>query len=65
MHDIDPDNHFYNNTPTNSKCYSDKQFVCNVKSESDLSFIHFNARSLNKYFLLRISLITLSYCLIL
>ena len=50
MNNIYPDNHFYNNIPTNSKYYSDQQFVSNVKSESNLSFIfiHFNARSLDK-----------------
>ena len=47
-HNIVPDNHFYKNIPTNSKYYSDQQFVSNVKSESDLSFIHFNVRSVNE-----------------
>ena len=33
-----------------SKYYSDDQFVRDVKSVSELSFIHVNARSLNKNF---------------
>ena len=48
LNNKDPDNHFYNNIFTNSKYYSDQQFVSNVKSESDLSFTYFNALSLNK-----------------
>ena len=35
MHNIDPDNHFYNNIPTNSRYYSDQQIVCIVKSGSE------------------------------
>ena len=35
---------------TDTKYYSDEQFVRDVKSKGDLSFIHFNARSLNKNF---------------
>ena len=50
MFNVDPDNHLHANIPTHSKYYSDEQFVRDVKSESDLSFIHFNARSLNKNF---------------
>ena len=48
MFNIDPDNHFHASIPTDTKYYSDEQFVREVKSVSDLSFIHFNARSLNK-----------------
>ena len=48
MFNIDPDNHFHASLPTDTKYYSDEQFVREVKSVSDLSFIHFNARSLNK-----------------
>ena len=50
MFNIDPDNHFHASIPTDTKYYSDEQFVRDVKSVSDLSFIHFNARSLNKNF---------------
>ena len=50
MFNIDPDNHFHASIPTDTKCYSDEQFVRDVKSKGDLSFIHFNARSLNKNF---------------
>ena len=63
MNNIDSDNHFYNNIPTTSKYYSDQQFVSNVKSQSGLSFIHFNAQSLNKTKKLKISMMTLNYCL--
>ena len=48
MFNIDPDNHFHASIPTDTKYYNDEQFVRDVKSVSDLSFIHFNARSLNK-----------------
>ena len=48
MFNIDPDNHFHASIPTDTKYYSDEQFVREVKSKGDLSFIHFNARSLNK-----------------
>ena len=48
MFNIDPDNHFHASIPTDTKYYSDEQFVRDVKSISDLSFIHFNARSINK-----------------
>ena len=47
---IDPDNHFHASISTDTKYYSDEQFVRDVKSKGDLSFIHFNARSLNKNF---------------
>ena len=50
MFNIDPDNHFHASIPTDTKYYSDEQFVREVKSRGDLSFIHFNARSLNKNF---------------
>ena len=50
MFNIDPDNHFHASIPTDTKYYSDEQFVRYVKSKGDLSFIHFNARSLNKNF---------------
>ena len=50
MFNIDPDNHFHASIPTDTKYYSDEQFVRDVKSKGDLSFIHFNARSLNKNF---------------
>ena len=56
-YNINPDNHFYRNIPTNSKYYSDQQFIYNVKSESDISFIHFNARNFNiKEFLVDLKL---------
>ena len=48
MFNIDPDNHFHASIPTDTTYYNDEQFVRDVKSVSDLSFIHFNARSLNK-----------------
>ena len=48
MLNIDPDNHFHASISTDTKYYSDEQFVRDVKSKGDLSFIHFNARSLNK-----------------
>ena len=38
------------NTHTDCNYYSDRQFACNVRSDSDFSHIHFNARSLNKNF---------------
>ena len=44
------DNHFHASISTDTKYYSDEQFVRDVKSKGDLSFIHFNARSLNKNF---------------
>ena len=50
MFNIDPDNHFHASISTDTKYYSDEQFVRYVKSKGDLSFIHFNARSLNKNF---------------
>ena len=50
MFNIDPDNHFHASIPTYTKYYSDEQCVRYVKSKGDLSFIHFNARSLNKNF---------------
>ena len=50
MFNIDPYNHFHASIPTDTKYYSDEQFVGDVKSVSDLSFIHFNARSLSKNF---------------
>ena len=50
MFNIDPDNHFHASIPTDTKYYSDEQFVRDVKSKGDLSFIHFNARSLKKNF---------------
>ena len=50
MFNIDPDNHFHASISTDTKYYSDEQFVRDVKSKGDLSFIHFNARSLNKNF---------------
>lgn len=34
------DNYFYNNKHNISKYYSAQQFVSDVKSQSDLSFIH-------------------------
>ena len=46
MFNIDPDNHFHASIPTDTKYYSDEQIVRDVKSVSDLSFIHVNARSL-------------------
>ena len=46
MLNIDPDNHFHASIPTDTKYYSDEQFVRDVKSVSDLSFIHFNAQSI-------------------
>ena len=48
MFNIDPDNHFHASIPTDTKYYSDEQFVRDVKSKGDLSFIHFNARSLKR-----------------
>ena len=45
MFNIDPDNHFHASIPTDTKYYNDEQFVRDVKSVSDLLFIHFNARS--------------------
>ena len=48
MFNIDPDNHFHASIPTDTKYYNDEQFVRYVKSVSDLSLIHFNARSLDK-----------------
>ena len=48
MFNIDPDNHFHASIRTDTKYYNDEQFVRDVKSVSDLSFIHFNARNLNK-----------------
>ena len=65
MFNIDPDNHIHATIPTDTKCYSDEQFVRDVKYLSDLSLIQFNARSLNKNFKkLRIQLTTShhSYC---
>ena len=50
MFNIDTGNHFHASIPTDTKYYSDEQFVPDVKSESDLTFIHFNARCLNKNF---------------
>ena len=50
MFNIDPDNHFHASISTDTNYYSDEQFVRDVKSKGDLSFIHFNARSLNTNF---------------
>ena len=50
MFNIDPDNHVHASISTHTKYYSDEQFVRDVTSKGDLSFIHFNARSLNKNF---------------
>ena len=50
MFNVDPDNHFHASISTDTKYYSDEQFVRDVKSKGDLSFIHFNARSLNRNF---------------
>ena len=47
---VEPDNSVNKSTHTNCKYYSDRQFACNVKSDSDFLLIHFNARSLNKNF---------------
>ena len=44
MFNIDPDIHFHASIPTYTKYYNDEQFVRDVKSVSDLSFIHFKGR---------------------
>ena len=50
MYNVEPDNSVNQSTHTNCKYHSDRQFACNVKSDSDFSLLHFNARSLNKNF---------------
>ena len=50
LHNVEPDNNVNQSTHANCKYYSDRQFACDVKSDSDFSPIHFNARSLSKNF---------------
>ena len=50
LYNVEPYNSVNDTTHTNCKYYSDRQFACNVKSDSDFSLIHFNSRSLNKNF---------------
>ena len=47
---VDPNNNFYNDVITRCKYYTETQLVGNSKSIEGLSFIHFNARSLNANF---------------
>ena len=48
LYNVEPGKSVNQSTHTNCKYYSDRQFACNIKSDSDFSLIHFNARSLNK-----------------
>ena len=48
LYNVEPGNSVNQSTHTNCKYYSDRQFACNTKSDSDFLLIHFNARSLNK-----------------
>ena len=50
LYNVEPDSSVNQSTHTNCKYYSDRHFACNVKSDSDFSLIHLNARSLNKNF---------------
>ena len=50
LYNVEPDTSVNQSTHTKCKYYSDRQFACNVKSDSDFSLIHFNARSLNENF---------------
>ena len=50
LYNVEPYNSVNQSTHTNCKYYSDRQFACNVKSDSDFSIIHFNARNLSKNF---------------
>ena len=45
MFNIDPDNHFHVSISKDTKYYSDEQFVRDVKSKGDLSFIHLKGGS--------------------
>lgn len=45
-HDIDPDNHFFPNIIDNCCYYTDEQYNQTIKTDSKLSIIHFNSRSL-------------------
>ena len=44
--DLDPDLNFYNSVVSECHYYTESQFSQNVNSQSGLSIIHFNARSL-------------------
>ena len=48
--DIDPKNNFCNDINTHCKYYTEERFRSNSISINGLSFIHFNARSLNSNF---------------
>ena len=48
--DVDRNNTFYNDVITRCKYYTETQLVRNSKSIKGLSFIHFNASSLNANF---------------
>ena len=45
---IDPDTNFYNNLTSKCEYYTDSKFTEKISKINGLSFIHFNARSLNK-----------------
>ena len=49
--DIDPDTNFYNILTSKCEYYTDSKFTEKISKINGLSFIHFNARSLNKNFL--------------
>lgn len=44
--DIDPENNFFANINNNCNYYTDEQFNRSIKTEQQLSIIHFNSRSL-------------------
>ena len=48
--DIDPDTNIYNNLTSKCEYYTDSKFTEKISKINGLSFIHFNARSLNKNF---------------
>ena len=48
--DIDPDTTFYNNLTSKCEYYTDSKFTEKISKIDGLSFIYFNARSLNKNF---------------
>ena len=46
--DIDPDTNFYNNLTSKCEYYTDSKFTETISRINGLSYIQFNARSLNK-----------------
>ena len=49
-HDIDPDNNFFSNINDNCCYYSAEQYNQTIQTDSKLSIIHFNSRSLSANF---------------